>query len=158
MYTPTRWQDHVTSPSNCFTITDRGDGTYIITPAGEVMQQGTPQDQLHFNNIENGIFDSQLAISLLLNLARQQAWEVERGSVTLTNNKAFPFNGSQQTVALSAGKENGDYIVLTEVASFSGNVGEIVVSDKLCNGFKIAFTGSATSAVINYIVIGGILR
>lgn len=158
MYQATKWQDHVTSPSNCFTITDRGDGTYIITPAGDVMQQGTPQDQLHFNNIEDGIVDSHLALSLLLNYARQQSWEIERGVVTLTNNQAYPFNGSQKSVALSAAKESGDYIVLAEIAACSGNVGEVVVSDKLGNGFKLAFTGSAKSATINYTVIGGYLK
>lgn len=44
MYYPTQWKDHVTNPSNCFNITKNDDGTYQITRAGTVMQQGTPQD------------------------------------------------------------------------------------------------------------------
>jgi len=39
-----------------------------------------------------------------------------------------------------------------------GNPGEIVVSDKLVNGFKIAHTGSAPSVTIKYTVIGGVLK
>lgn len=158
MYQLTEWKDHVTLPANCFKITDNGDGTVTITPAGTVMQQGTPQDQTHFSNLEKGVFDAHTAALLLLSFARQNAWEVERGTKQLTNGAKYPFNSSQASVALTLGRENGDYIVLTEVVSADGNVGEVIVSDKLTNGFKLAFTGSAASATINYIVIGGLLR
>lgn len=158
MYQYTDWKDHVTLPANCFKITDNGDGTVTITPAGTVMQQGTPQDQTHFGNLEKGMLDAHTAALLLLNFARQNAWEVERGTKHLTNDAKYPFNSSQSSVALSLGRENGDYIVLTEVVETDGNVGEVVVSGKLTNGFKMAFTGSATTATINYIVIGGLLR
>lgn len=158
MYQYTDWKDHVTLPSNCFIITDNGDGTVTITPAGTVMQQGTPQDQAHFNNMEEGIFDAHIAVALLLNYARQNSWEVESGTAQLTNSMQFPFNGSQKSVALSIVKESADYIVLTEVVATDGNVGEIVVSDKLINGFKLAFTGSATTVTVKYTVIGGFMR
>lgn len=158
MYERTFWQDHVTSPSNIYRMVDNGDGTYTITPASEVMQQGTPQDQLHFNNLEIGVVDAQLALQLLMNGARQNAWEIERGTVTLTNTATYPNNNSVRSVALDKIKENGDYVVLAEVVSFDGNVGEIVVSDKLTNGFKIGFSGSAKSATVNYTVIGGLLK
>lgn len=158
MYQYTDWKDHATLPANCFKISDNGDGTVTITPAGTVMQQGTPQDQKHFGNLEKGMLDAHTAALLLLNFARQNAWEVERGTKTLANSAKYPFNSSQASVALTLGRENGDYIVLTEVVATDGNVGEVVVSDKLTNGFKLAFTGSATTATINYIVIGGLLR
>ena len=51
-----------------------------------------------------------------------------------------------------------NYIVITEVVNANGNVGEITVSDKLINGFKLAFTGSATAVTVKYTVIGGLLR
>lgn len=158
MYKRTNWLDHVTTPGDCVTLTDNGDGTYIIARAGTVMQQGTPQDQAHFNNLEIGVVDTHLAALLLLNAARQNAWEIEYGTVVLTNTGTYPFNTSQVSVALSAAKENGDYLVLTEVTDFDGNVGEIEVTSKLTNGFKIAFTGSAKSATIKYTVIGGYLK
>lgn len=158
MYNLTLWKDHVTTRSGYYTITDNGDGTYKIEPAGTVMQQGTPQDQVNFNNIESGIFDAHVAIGLLLNASRQNMWEIERGTVELTNSGTYPFNNSQKSVALSASKENGDYFVLTEVTDFDGNVGEIAITNKLSNGFKIAFTGSAKSVTVNYTVIGGYLK
>ena len=158
MYARTYWEDEVRSPSNRYTLTQNSDGTYTIVKAGTVMQQGTFQDQQHFNNIETGIYHTQAALMLLFNAFRQNEWEIERGQVSLTNNAIYPQNNSAQTVALQLPKENGDYIVLTEVVSFSGNVGEVEISDKLANGFKIGYTGSAASAVIKYTVIGGYLK
>ena len=158
MYDWTKWQDHVTNPANLFNVVDNGDGTWTITPAGTVMQQGTPQDQVRFNNIENGIVDAYIATGLLLNYARQNSWEIETGEITLTNSLAFPFNNSIQTVSLSKGKENPGYIVLIEIVSASGNVGEIEITDKLINGFKIAYTGSAKSVTVKYTVLGGFLK
>ncbi|MCF8017851.1 MAG: hypothetical protein K9L62_00500 [Vallitaleaceae bacterium] len=158
MYDWTKWLDHVTDPSNRFTVVDNGDGTWTIAPTGTVMQQGTPQDQIRFNNIEDGIVDAHAAIGLLLNYARQNSWEIEIGTVTLTNTLSFPFNDSQQTISLLKAKENGDYIVLAEITVASGNAGEIEIADKLVNGFKMAFTGSASSVTVKYTVLGGILK
>ncbi len=158
MYDWTTWLDHVTNPSNRFTVVDNGNGTWTITPTGTVMQQGTPQDQIRFNNIEDGIVDAHLAIGLLQNFARQNSWIIEKGTTTLSNSEIFPFNNSIKTISL--GKEFGgkDYIVLTEIETAQGNVGEIVVSDKLTNGFKIAHSGSAKSVTVKYTVLGGYLK
>ena len=81
----------------------------------------------------------------------------EEGQVTLTNSKSFPFNNSQKSVALVTEQENTKYTVTAELVSSNGCAGDLVVSDKQVNGFKLAFTGSAKSAVVKYIVIGGII-
>ncbi len=78
------------------------------------------------------------------------------GIITLFNTKQYPFNNSQQTAALDIPRDNPDYTVQTEVISSTGEVGDILISDKAINGFKIAFTGSATQAVIRYSVTGGL--
>lgn len=158
MYQRTYWQDHVRVPDNTYNIKSNGDGTSTITPAGKVMQQGTSQDQSHFNNMEVGISDAHAAIGLLLNFARQNAWVVERGQVDLTNTGIYPFNNSAKTVALDTVQDVTDYIVVAEAASAAGNVGEIVATDKLANGFKLGYTGSAKSATIKYTVIGGLMK
>ena len=159
MYNPTEWKNHVTTPSNCFNITKNNDGTYQITPAGTVMQQGTPHDQEHFNNLENGIWELSASYGLLLNYARQMGWDVERGSIALTNTaKPYPWNNSQKTVSLQTQRPSRDYIVITAASNVKGNLGQIEVTDQLSNGFKVAYTGSATSATIDYIVIGGYLK
>ncbi len=78
-------------------------------------------------------------------------------NVTLTNTQAYPFNDSQQTVQIENARDNTDYYVIPEVISYSGGaVGDLEVTDKLVNGFKIAFTGSASSVVVVCHVIGGI--
>ena len=76
--------------------------------------------------------------------------------MTLTNSATYPFNNSIKTVALSKNKNKKDYTVLVEVLSaVGGGVGEIRVTDKLLNGFKIEFSGAAKSVVVNCIVQGG---
>ncbi len=166
MYNWTKWLDHVTDPSNRFTVVENGDGTWTITPTGTVMQQGTPQDQVRFNNMEDGIVDAHATIALLLNFVRQQGWEQddieqeligEIGTVTLNNSETFPFNNSLVSVSLANTRKTLNYLVIVEVPVATGNVGEIIVTDKLINGFKIGFTGSAKSVTVKYKVIGGYL-
>jgi hypothetical protein len=84
------------------------------------------------------------------------ALKVEIKTVTLENTKAWPFNDSVQTLALEKFWDNRDYMVQTEVISAEGEVGDIVVSGKATNGFKIAFTGSGKQAVVRYQVMGGV--
>ena len=166
MYDWTTWLDHVTDPSNVYNLVDLGGGLYRLTLAGTVMQQGTPQDQAHFNNMEAGIVDAHSAASLILNALRQTGWTqddilawlgkvntVYIGTATLTNAEAFPFHSNPQSVSIGATLDNTHYEVQTKVTAFTGNVGEIVVSDKLTNGFKLACTGSAPSVSVSWVVI-----
>ena len=201
MYDVTKWLDHVTDPANVFILEKIEGNKYRITPAGIVMQQGTPQDQTHFNKMEAGILDAHIAAGLIfnalrqfewayeeqaetftgatlldvdivtrliLNLARQNRWDIddiqkwmadhditEIGTVTLTNSLNFPFNNSKRSVSLAKTRKTTNYVVLTEVTAFNGNVGEVEVTGKLTNGFQIGYTGSAASATIKYVVIGG---
>lgn len=105
--------------------------------------------------------DDQAAFALLLNAFRQHVWDepvYEEGTVTLTNTLEFPFNNSVDTVALTNRQINTSYLVICEVTSAVGNPGEIVISERQVNGFKIAYTGSASSAVVHYTVIGGYIK
>lgn len=108
--------------------------------------------------------DGDLASTLILNQLRQHIWQNEEdapvceyGTVTLTNNGAFPFNNSKQSVALAKTQKNTKYAVIPEDMT-DGTVGEILVTEKQVNGFKIEFTGSAKAATVKYIVIGGIIE
>ena len=109
--------------------------------------------------------DGDLAAKLLVNRLRQHIWQseddapvCESGTVTLTNGRKFPFNNSQVTVSLVNRQPNTDYAVVAAATTIAGNIGEITISDKQVNGFKIAFTGGAASAAVKYIVIGGIIK
>ena len=94
----------------------------------------------------------------IMNAQMQKLRVVETGTVTLTNSEEFPFNDSKTTVALVTAQASVYYLVDTEVTAYNGNVGEIVVSDRMTNGFAIAHTGSATSVTVKYIVIGGFVE
>lgn len=79
--------------------------------------------------------------------------------VTLTNNETFPFNNSEKTVSLGRKRNHKNYTVSADVLGYSGGFpGEVVVSGKLENGFKIAFTGSARSVNLKVFVKGGFYR
>lgn len=168
MYERINWLDHVADPADRYNINKQEDGTYTITLAGTVMQEGTPQDQAHFNLMDAAIWDICAAFGMLLNAVRQQSWALEEdvapidnswqvltGMVELTNSGAYPYNNSKKSVSLSNNMGSTSYLVMTEVVSSVGPVGDIEVSDKLINGFKLNYNGSATGASVKYIAIGG---
>ena len=164
-YIPVSWVDRIVQRPRTYTQVMNGDGSRTDTPApGEVQEPGTQMSATNFNHMDDGILDSSIAEALLLNFVRQSEWRIgdlekatvqETGTVTLTNSQKFPFNNSQVSVALANRRDNLNYVVVIVSATGTGNVGEIEVSDRLVNGFKIAHTGSAKSVAVNYAVIGG---
>ena len=166
MYVRNIWLDEVDEYEDRFQETANGDGTITHTKVrGEVMVEGTPLDADHFNNIEEGIFNVHSAELLIFNAMRQLGWRVddlekstvqETGTVTLTNSLSFPFNNSKASVALVNSRDNLNYVVeIVKVEETGGLAGDVIVSDRLVNGFKMEFTGSATSVKVTYAVIGG---
>lgn len=156
------WKDHVTQYENRFQHVVNGDGTVTHTPVpGTILQQGTPQNQPNFDNMEEGIFGATEMGAEAARVIRHHGQSIEgltgeKGQTTLTNSLEYPFNNSIKTVSLVQPRNNTNYVVDVEVpANAAGNVGRIEVTDKLVNGFKIAFTGSATSLTANYTVRGG---
>lgn len=106
------------------------------------------------DDIDQAIYDLDAGQNTLNN-QMQKLRVVETGSTTMTNSQEFPFNNSRKTVALVTPQANSDYLVDVEVDEANGNVGEVIVSSRMTNGFAIEFTGSATSVTVNYFVIGG---
>ena len=106
------------------------------------------------DDIDQALLEHDEALALL-NQQMQKLRVVETGTVTLTNSQEFPFNNSRKTVALVTAQANSDYLVDVEVDEANGNVGEVIVSSRMTNGFAIEHTGSATSVTVNYFVIGG---
>ena len=123
----------------------------------EIIQEGTDQSAGHFNNAEHGISDVNLAAALILissSLTAEQVATEER-TITLTNSQSYPFNNSVQTIALTTARNFTDYNVEAEVLEHSGNVGDVRIFDRMLNGFKIAYDGSAKSATIKLRIKGG---
>lgn len=129
----------------------------VDADTGEQIQEGTDQSAGRFNNAEHGISDVNLAAALILissSLTAEQVATEER-TITLTNSQSYPFNDSTQTIALATARNFTDYTVEAEVLDHSGNVGDVRIFDRMLNGFKIAYDGSAKSATIKLRIKGG---
>lgn len=129
----------------------------VDADTGEQIQEGTDQSAGHFNNAEHGISDVNLAAALILissSLTAEQVATEER-TITLTNSQSYPFNDSTKTIALATARNFTDYTVEAEVLDHSGNVGDVRIFDRMLNGFKIAYDGSAKSATIKLRIKGG---
>lgn len=143
MYTPKEWLDEQRDQH------------------GNVTREGTLFDQNNMRHIEYGVFESEERNSSILVSLLQAKRDIDgvKGlevSKTLTNTQSYPFNNSKATVSLPALRNNNGYYVIVEATSVTGGeVGEFIVSDKLLNGFKLEFTGSASSVTARCIVVGG---
>lgn len=144
MYNREFWKDHI-----------------VEEDTGEVLQPGTLQDAEHFNNMESGIVEGNetaafIAEQLSKAMRRIESAQGEVVRVTLTNTQAYPFNNSKKSVSLSHYKTNTNYLVQPEVVSYEGGgVGDIEITDKLLNGFKIEYTGAAKTVVLDLHISGG---
>lgn len=171
MYDRRIWQDSVRDPERTYTQKQNSDGTITMTPAGKVIQQGTNQSQQNFNEMEDGIQDANIAEQIIFQHMRQKEYDydervgvieedcvVETGVITLTNTSKYPFNNSIKTVPLAKTRDTTNYYVEVEMQEYSGGLpGDIEVSGKALNGFKIEFNGSARSVKVKYQIKGGIL-
>lgn len=161
-YSRTTWKDDVRSPANTYRLVKNADETITLLPVGTVIQQGTNMSAANFNNMETGIFGAYMTANEVVRVVRELQ-QTARGlvgeaiDITLTNTQKFPFNNSKVSVALNLTRNITDYTIDVEVLGASGGgVGEIDVSEKLRNGFKIAFTGAAKSVRLRLLVKGGI--
>jgi len=155
------WQDHVVEHPGRFTVEDLGNGMEQLTPApGTIRQQGTPQNASNFNTMDLAAYEAMLIGNENTRMLMQTIRDLEgvKGltvDVTLTNSQVYPFNNSKATVTLPALRNTKDYYVIPETLETNGEVGEYEVSEKLLNGFKLEFSGSATSVKVRCHVIGG---
>lgn len=162
MYKIIIWKDHAVTPDKTYNVTENGDGTITLSPAGKVIQQGTNMSAVNFNNMEMGIFAANVSAAEALQLIRllKDKTEALEGIIleaTLTNSKKYPFNDSVKTIALGNAnvRNNKDYTVTVEAEAQDGFVGDICITNKMLNGFKIAYTGSAASVKVKCYVQGG---
>lgn len=164
-YNRKQWLDHVVEYPNRYTETPAGGNMVTEIPApGEIIQQGTPQSASNFNNLEEGVVEAnEMSDYLAMLLAAQRrnldALIGEHGETTLTNKQQYPFNStatSGTTISLAAKRDTTDYTVDIEVTEEEGGcAGTVTVYDKLTNGFKLRFDGSAKSIGVRYTVRGG---
>ena len=119
--------------------------------------------QAQIETLEESAGADEVAIGELMHVMRGvtdriEAHETVVLTASLTNSEAYPFNDSITTLAFgnSQTRSTTDYSVTFYVVSSTGGfVGDIIVSDKMLNGFKVEYTGSATAATIKCFVQGG---
>ena len=147
------WKDHVVQYPGRFEEQVLGGGLVQHTPSpGKVEQQGTPQNATNLNTMDLAALEAMLMASensrnILLMGRIMEGLSGDKIQVTLT----------KKTVQLPVTKNNMKYTVSCEVVEVEGGaVGEFEFSDKLLNGFKIAYTGSATKVIVNCYVRGGV--
>ena len=143
MYERTFWLDHVE---------DQG---------GEVIQEGTPLDQAHFNKMEVGIEDANLAHKIVMIFARwieRRLAAIEGTSETHTTDIAGikAKDNDDKNVILTTVRKNTNYTVDVYVKSVAdGRLGDITVSGKGTNSFKVRHDGSAKTVVLTLKITGG---
>lgn len=156
------WKDHVTQYSNRYKEVQNTDGTITHEAVeGEVIQEGTPQNAKNFNDLEERVLASgEVAglafLKVTMAESRIKGLQGEIVETVLTNAKEYPFNNSKKTVALATPRGNLDYTVEVEAdTEDAGGIGEIKITDKQLNGFKIEFTGAANKVTAKCTVRGG---
>lgn len=175
MYNMRNWIDRVTQFVNRFKETDNSDGSITHERVdGEVLKPGTAQSAANFNNMEGGIFENSLLLAEATRVLKEHGRDIEAMTgemhiIYLYNTQQYPGNNSKKTIALKQVRNNTDYTVNIRVASAvmpngvaidgdpAGTAGNIIVTDKLLNGFKIAYTGNAKEVTLEVEVQGGMI-
>lgn len=124
----------------------------------EGIQEGTDQSAANFNNMDAGIFEAIGLNGLLAMRARlQQDAQIEAEVVAIDKTLT---GTAQVTVDIPTTKTRNrtSYNVTAEVSSATGGtVGDIIINTKQANGFKVNYTGTATSVVLRLKVQGGMM-
>lgn len=159
-YLRTFWIDEAVQYPDRFDMQTLPDGKVNLTASpGTIDTNGTPQSAKNFNNLEEGIhaaneLGAELTRIALLHERTLNGLVGETGTTTLTNTLIYPFNNSTKTVSLITPRDTTDYTVSVDTGN-AASFGRIVITDKLQNGFKIAFTGGAASLDVRYTITGG---
>lgn len=143
-----------------YTEVNNAETVYLKAGGGASVTQEDFEKYVKDTARKQEVFNEQAAAIAIMELkiAKTQLKRLQGEVITsvLTNTQEWPFNNSQRTLALVTPMDNLDYIVDVEhVADNTGAVGEIRITDKQLNGFKIAYTGTAKRVTVKCIARGG---
>lgn len=162
-YQRTDWKDHIVEHPNRYIQTSGANGTIVLTKSeGNIIQDGTAVSANNLNNIEQAVFENRESVvnvsQEVLQVKRDvEDVKVEIGQTSLTNTLEYPFNNSRKTVAIVEKRNTiRDYEISIDIVSADGPVGQVKVSDKQVNGFKVEYTGSAKNVTLKYYLRGGV--
>jgi len=124
----------------------------------EGVQEGTDQSAENFNTMDAGIFESIALNGLLAMRARlQRDAQIEAEVVAIDKTLT---GTSEHNVDIPATKTRNrtTYNVTAEITGATGGtVGDIIVTTKQANGFKVRYSGSASSVTLRLKVQGGMM-
>ncbi len=141
MYNKTNWQDHV------------------VDQNGQVIQEGTPLSAKNLNNIEQGVFISNALNAVMAQFNRLLLDRInENEVVTITDTITGADTDKSVVIPSNKLRNRTTYNVTPVIVSTTGGTaGDIIVSAKQANGFKVKYTGTATSITVALYVQGGML-
>lgn len=175
MYNFKNWVDRVTQFVNRFKETNNSDGSITHERVdGEVLKTGTSQSAANFNNMEGGILENSLILAEATRVLKEHGRDIdamtgEMHVIYLYNTAKYPANNSKTTIVLKQPRNNTDYIIAARVVSAvmpngvaidgdpAGTAGNIVITDKLLNGFKVQYTGVAKEVTLEVEIQGGMI-
>ena len=156
------WKDHAVAPANTYTVTENDDGTITLTPAGEIIQQGTNMSAVNFNNMETGIFAANLGAAEALQLLRLVKDKTD-SLRELSSKIRLPIRRSTRltTAQRPLRSEMKMSVTIRIIRSLwkqrlrTALLATLLLPTKMLNGFKLAYTGSASSVNVKCYVQGG---
>lgn len=123
------------------------------------IQEGTPQNAENFNNIEQGTFIGNALGAVMAQFSRLLLDRInENEVVTITDTITGPNTDKSVVIPSNKLRNRVTYNVTPVIVSATGGtVGDLIVSAKQANGFKVKYTGTATSVNVALYVQGGML-
>ena len=123
------------------------------------IQEGTPQNAENFNNIEQGVFISNALNAVMAQFNRLLLDRINENEVVTITDTITGANTDKSIVIPSNKLRNRTTYNVTPVivSTTGGTAGDIIVSAKQANGFKVKYTGTATSITVALYVQGGML-
>ncbi len=134
MYNRTFWLDH------------------IVNSQGAVIQQGTAMNQEHFNNIEIGVFEAQVAQDLNAIMQRLNADEAKNARPYIIKGKALTAGVNTVDLPTAESRNVATYCVQPVLQAASTATVAVTATQK--NGFTVNASAACT---VTFIITGGML-
>lgn len=131
----------------------------MVDQNGQVIQEGTPLSAKNLNNIEQGVFISNALNAVMAQFNRLLLDRINENEVVTITDTITGANTDKSVVIPSNKLRNRTTYNVTPVivSTTGGTAVDIIVSAKQANGFKVKYTGTATSITVALYVQGGML-
>jgi hypothetical protein len=124
----------------------------------EGVQEGTDQSAENFNTMDAGIFESIALNGLLAMRARLQRDAQAEAEVVAIDKTLTGTTAQNVDIPATKTRNRTTYNVTAEITSATGGTaGDIIITTKQVNGFKVQYNGTASSVTLRLKVQGGMM-